>query len=157
NVNTWLGKKGYLTWSEAAGQERPEALLGVGQVARHTWMLDWSKTKAFATTPTSNGIYIAVNEDGNSHGIAPAEYESFRARLIDDWREVRSPQDGEKLISNIWTREEAFPGPVGKLGPDITLEMRDGGLVGILPGEEIVSQRPIVSGAHRPLGIFGAK
>jgi predicted AlkP superfamily phosphohydrolase/phosphomutase len=133
------------------------ALLGVGQVARHTWLLDWNKTQAFATTPTSNGINIAVSEDGAGPGVPASEYKAFREKLIEELREVRSPEDGEKIINGIYTREEIFPGPCGHLGPDITLEMRDGGLISILPGDNIVSQRPVVSGAHRPLGVFGAK
>jgi predicted AlkP superfamily phosphohydrolase/phosphomutase len=157
HVNNWLAKKGYLVWSEAAKQEKPAALLGVGQVARHTWLLDWNETRAFATTPTSNGINIAIRADGSGPGVPPEEYQSFRDRLVEELREVRSPEDGERLISEIFTREQVFPGPSGGLGPDITLEMRDGGLVSILPGPDIVSTRPVVSGAHRPLGIFGAR
>ena len=157
HVNTWLARKGYLEWSEAAAnQEKQTALLGVGQVARHTWLLDWNKTRAFATTPTSNGINIAVSQDGTGPGVPAAEYQAFRDQLVEELREVRSPEDGEKIITGIFTREEIFPGPCGHLGPDITLEMRDGGLISILPGDQIVSQRPVVSGAHRPLGIFGA-
>ena len=52
------------------------ALLGVGQVAKHTYLMDWNKTKAFATTPTSNGIYVVVS-DGNSPGVPAAEYPAF--------------------------------------------------------------------------------
>lgn len=157
HVNAWLAKKGYLFWSEAASQEKPEALLGVGQVARHTWMLDWMKTKAFATTPTSNGIYIAVDHKGDGSGVPPSEYLAFRARIVEEVKQVRSPEDGEPIVIHAYTRDEVFEGPAGSLGPDITLVMRDGGLVSILPGEEIVSQRPVVSGAHRPEGIFGAR
>ena len=158
HVNNWLAKKGYLFWSEAAAaQAKPEALLGVGQVARHTWMLDWEKTLAFATTPTSNGINIAVSKNGATPGVPAADYHSFRNRLIAELREVRSPEDGECIISGIFTREEIFPGPAGSYGPDITLEFRDGSLISILPGDAIVSQRPVVSGAHRPEGVFGAK
>ena len=67
------------TWP---GPKRPSpaipqgALLGVGQVAKHTWLMDWNKTKAFATTPTSNGIYIVVS-DGTSPGVPAAEYPAF--------------------------------------------------------------------------------
>lgn len=157
HVNAWLAKKGYLFWSDAAAQEKPEALLGVGQVARHTWMLDWNKTKAFATTPTSNGIYIATSRNGDGTGVPESEYKAFRARIIEEVRQVRSPEDGEPIVINAYTRDEVFDGPAGSLGPDITLVMRDGGLVSILPGDEIVSTRPVVSGAHRPEGIFGAR
>jgi predicted AlkP superfamily phosphohydrolase/phosphomutase len=158
HVNAWLEQKGYLAWSDAARSQEPNgALLGVGQVARHTWMLDWTKTKAYAATPTSNGIFIPVNRDGNSPGVSPAEYQSFRERLIADLHGFRDPDTGEPVITQIWTREECFEGPHGNVAPDLTLAFRDGGLVGILPSEKTLSRRPITGGAHRPVGIFGAR
>jgi predicted AlkP superfamily phosphohydrolase/phosphomutase len=157
HVNTWLKEQGYLAWSDGAVAESGDRLLGVGQVARHTWKLDWSRTKAFAATPTSNGIYIVVNRDGKSPGIAPEEYQAFRERLVDELRDIRDPETGERLIANVWTREEIFAGPHADFAPDLTLEMRDGGLVSILPSAAIVSHRPTTSGVHAPLGIFAAK
>jgi predicted AlkP superfamily phosphohydrolase/phosphomutase len=157
HVNAWLAERGYLAWSEAAAAESNDRLLGVGQVARHSWKLDWSRTKAFAATPTSNGIYIVVNRDGRSPGVAPEEYEAFRNRLIEELREVRDPENGRALIANVWTREEIFAGPHGDVAPDLTLEMHDGGLVSILPGAEVLSRRPVISGVHAPLGVFGAR
>jgi predicted AlkP superfamily phosphohydrolase/phosphomutase len=158
HVNAWLEQLGYLTWSDAArSHDTQGALLGVGQVARHTWLIDWNRTKAFATTPTSNGIYILVNNDGNSPGIHPSEYVSFRQRLKDDLRSLRDPASGQQIVSEIWTREEAFTGPHSAAAPDLTLILRDGGLVSILPAAEAISRRPVVSGAHRHVGIFAAK
>jgi len=158
HVNAWLEQKGYLAWSDAARSQAPNgALLGVGQVARHTWMLDWTKTKAYAATPTANGIFIPVNRDGNSAGVSPAEYRSFRDRLISDLRAFRDPETGEPVITGIWTREECFEGPYGNVAPDLTLAFGDGGLVGILPSATTLSRRPVTGGAHRPVGIFGAK
>jgi predicted AlkP superfamily phosphohydrolase/phosphomutase len=158
HVNAWLAQKGYLAWSDAALSQAPNgALLGVGQVARHTWMLDWTQTKAYAATPTSNGIFIPMNRDGNSPGVSPAEYQSFRERLIGDLRAFRDPDTGEPVVTGIWTREECFEGPQGSVAPDLTLAFADGGLVGILPSAHTISRRPITGGAHRPVGIFGAR
>lgn len=158
HVNAWLEQKGYLAWSDAARSQAPNgALLGVGQVARHTWMLDWTRTKAYAATPTSNGIFIPVNRDGNSPGVSPAEYNSFREQLISDLRAFRDPETGEPVVTGIWTREECFEGPHGNVAPDLTLAFRDGGLVGILPSPHTLSRRPVTGGAHRPVGIFGAR
>jgi len=157
HINTWLEQHGYLAWSEAARSRDTEgALLGVGQVAKHTWLMDWQKTKAFATTPTSNGIYIVVS-DGNSPGVPAGEYPAFRRKLIDELRQIRALHDGAPLVSEIWTREEAFSGPYSAAAPDLTLILNDGGLVSILPSPAAVSGRPVVSGAHRPMGIFGAR
>ena len=158
HVNAWLEQHGYLAWSDAAKAQTPNgALLGVGQVARHTWMLDWDKTKAYAATPTANGIFIPVNRDGNSAGVSPSEYPAFRERLIADLRAFRDPETNEPVVTGLWTREECFEGPHGDVAPDITLAFGDGGLVGILPSPHTMSSRPITGGAHRPVGIFGAK
>jgi predicted AlkP superfamily phosphohydrolase/phosphomutase len=158
HVNAWLEQHGYLAWSDAARSQTPNgALLGVGQVARHTWMLDWTKTQAYAATPTANGIFIPVNRDGQSAGVSPSEYFSFRERLIADLRAFRDPETGEQVVKEIWTREECFAGPQGNVAPDLTLVFGDGGLVGILPSPHTISRRPITGGAHRPVGIFGAQ
>jgi predicted AlkP superfamily phosphohydrolase/phosphomutase len=158
HINSWFERKGYLAWSEAAGSWDTEgALLGVSQVARHTWMLDWTRTLAFAATPTSNGIYIVVNQDGNSPGIPASEYMAFRARLMAELMAERDPRTGRPIVERIWTREEVFSGPYGKTAPDLTLTLADGGVISILPSTELISVRPEVAGQHRPLGIFAAK
>jgi predicted AlkP superfamily phosphohydrolase/phosphomutase len=158
HVNAWLEQQGYLAWSEAAaGRDTEGAVLGVGQVARHTWLLDWEKTKAFATTPTSNGIHIAVNHDGVSPGVSPDEYPAFRQRLIEQLRDFRDPENGNPVVTEVWTREEVFEGPHSAQGPDLTLTLHDGGLISILPSSTALSRRPVLAGAHRPLGVFAAK
>jgi predicted AlkP superfamily phosphohydrolase/phosphomutase len=157
HVNSWLEKQGYLAWSENAAREpHQDAVLGVGRVARHTYLLDWSRTKAFVTTPTSNGIYITGSRNGASHNVSGAEYLSFREKLMTQLNEVRSPLTGRPVIDRIWTREELFSGPYMDLAPDLTLELVDGGLVSILESKQCVTERRAVAGTHRPLGVFMA-
>ena len=159
HINAWLEQRGYLAWSESAADEQAdqEALLGVGQVARHTYLMDWKRTTAFTTIPTSNGIYIVVAKNGDSHGIPASEYDSFRAQLMRELLDFKDPVSGESVISSIRTREEAFPGPYASVAPDLTLALRDGGLVSILPAQNLLEPRPQVAGAHRPLGVFMAR
>ena len=159
HVNAWLGIKGYLTWSESSRKEQEDqsALLGVGSVARHTYMLDWDGTKAFTTTPTSNGVYIVASPNGDSKGVSQSQYESFREQLMADLMELTVPGTGEPVVSEIWTREQAFSGPQMSLAPDLTLGLRDGGLVSILPSQESITSRPEIAGAHRPEGVFMAR
>ena len=159
HVNTWLQRHGYLAWS-GAGTPRPNedgALLGVGQVARHTFLMDWDRTRAFATTPTSNGIFIVRGNGEGGRGVPEAEYHAFRERLARELLAERDPATGEPLVSHVYRREDAFAGPFMGLAPDLTLSLADGGLVSILPSEHLVSPRPAVSGSHRPLGVFLAK
>jgi len=51
-INTWLEQHGYLAWSngEAPRTEDPTAL-GIGPLARHSYLLDWDRTRAFVATP----------------------------------------------------------------------------------------------------------
>ena len=156
-VNSWLERRGLLAWSDRASREAPsDAVLGVGTVARHTYLLDWSRTKAFAATPTSNGIFIVVDHHGTGAGVPPSEYVAFREQLRRALLDLRSER-GQPVVTEVWTREEAFGGPNGATAPDLTLVLRDGGLVSILPGDAVVGQRATVAGAHRPLGVFGMR
>jgi predicted AlkP superfamily phosphohydrolase/phosphomutase len=158
HVNAWLHQHGYLAWSEAqiARQDHGPALLGVGQVARHTFLMDWDRTRAFATTPTSNGIFI-VRGNGDGRGVSESEYHELRERLVRELLAERDPATGEPLISRIHRREEAFSGPFMDAAPDLTLALADGGLVSILPSERTVSLRPEVAGSHRTHGVFVAR
>lgn len=156
HLNAWLAEHGYLQWASDVANQAPDRLLGVGQVARHTWQMDWSRTTAFAATPTSNGIFIVVNWDGNSPGIDPADYESFRAKLAGELRAVRHPDSGAPLVENVFTKDQIFGQPHSDVAPDLTVTLMDGGLISILPSQRIVSPRPSVSGVHAPIGIFAA-
>ena len=151
HVNAWLERNGYLTWSEKAKEWNTEgAVLGVSQVAKHTWLLDWDATRAFAATPTSNGIYLADRSLGAE--ARASLLQEIKAGLL-----AVTDANGERVVEQVWTREEAFGGPAGDTAPDLTLVMRDGGLISILPSEELVVKRDVVGGAHRPLGIFAAR
>ena len=157
-VNAWLESEGLLAWADAdQPRESDAATLGMGQLARHVTMLDWKKTKAYAATPSSNGIHIVTAEKASDPGVPPAEYETFRKQLIDSLYNLRCPGTNTRLVEQIWTREEAFDGPFLHRAPDLTLGLADGGLVSILGSDAPVKLREQPSGTHRPLGVFLAK
>jgi hypothetical protein len=66
------------------------------------------------------------------------------------------PATAEPVVTQIWTREQAFAGRHMPLAPDLTLALRDGGFVSIPPSDSALKPRPHPSGAHRPEGIFVA-
>jgi predicted AlkP superfamily phosphohydrolase/phosphomutase len=98
-----------------------------------------------------------VASDGTSPGVTAAEYPAFLKKLSAELRQIPSLRTGEPLVSEVYTRDEVFQGPHHDAAPDLTLILSDGGLMSILPSEEIVSRRPSVCGSHRPVGVFGAR
>lgn len=151
HVNSWLEREGYLSWADdqAAETNGDATKVGFAEMTRHVHALDWTRTLAFCATPSSQGINIV-------EGVADAE----RARLQHDLRErlldIRRPADGRRLVEEVWTRDEAFPGPFGQLGPDLSMVLADGGTMSILPSETVVARREEVRGHHRWEGIFVA-
>lgn len=161
HINSWLAEAGYLTWATDKAQDAAsDGILGMRQLSRHTEWIDWKRTKAFAATPTGNGIHIVIAEENDGHGVPRQEYEQFRAELKSKLLAYRAPakgDEGDQVITEVWTREEIFPGTAAGYGPDLTLTLRDGGLVSILPSAEVLQPRPQPAGTHRPLGIFIAR
>ncbi len=152
-VNVFLAQHGYLYWgseakqSDGTGRHLPQRMSG------QYGLIDWKKTTAYALAPSSNGIYIRVAYESNHPGIAPEEYEGFRARLVDQLLQFRAP-DGGQVVSRIMTRENAFPGTANEHAPDLTLVLRDYGFVSVLNAPTILMQRAQPVGAHHPHGVF---
>jgi len=153
-LNAWLQQRGYLVWSDAANveQKHPETL-GLGTMARRFYEIDWDKTTAYCPTPSSNGIFISPpTVDGR--GVPADRYENFRRRLMEELLQFNDSATGQPVVKRIWTREEAFAGTHMASAPDLTLSLRDGGLVSILPSDTLLKGRVETTGAHRPNGVF---
>jgi predicted AlkP superfamily phosphohydrolase/phosphomutase len=157
-INTWLHRQGYLTWAANASEDTSEAgRLGLGMIGRSPSMIDWSGTTAYALTPSSNGIHIAVAGQRGQQGIESTEYESVRAMLMEQLCQLTDPATGGRVVTDVWAREEAFQGAQRDMAPDLTLSLRDGGFVSILKSDVVLKPRPEVVGTHRPQGIFMAR
>lgn len=156
-VNSWLGSKGYLVWKDIDSLDEKSREQAQKVIDKHFVLLDWEKTSAYARTVTSNGIYINVAEDSSPGGIPQGEYKAFRDRLINELYEVQDPETGERVIQQILTKEEAYPGENNAQAPDLTLVMRDHGFISILNKTPVLYHRPYVEGTHYPEGIFLAK
>jgi predicted AlkP superfamily phosphohydrolase/phosphomutase len=130
--------------------------LGVGHIARHSYLLDWNRTVAYAPLPSGNGIHLVQQSEKHPHGIPAGEYGAFRERLKSELLALRT-EDGTLVVEEVWFREEIFAGDQMMLAPDLTLVMQDGGLISILDADEAVETRAQPGGTHRPLGIFLAR
>jgi len=149
-INAFLNQKGYLNWRQ------PDAA-NPGQW-KGNWFkkVDWDHTVAYCRTAASNGIKIRVEQQPGDGGIPAAQYEQFRDRLIADLESLRDEATGERIIKEIYRREEIFAGPAMDQAPDVCMVLRDHGFVSILEGEPIVEPRPVPVGTHHPDGVFMA-
>jgi predicted AlkP superfamily phosphohydrolase/phosphomutase len=154
-LNTWLERHGYLAWAGEKGA-RPDAShqVGINQIARHVFELDWEKTVAYAATPSSQGIHIVRRTPQSDAGVPPESYDNVRGELAAALRRLRHPLTGRPMVADVWAREDVFAGPHEPWAPDLTLRLEDDAVVSILRSESIVGRRPEPVGTHRPEGIF---
>jgi predicted AlkP superfamily phosphohydrolase/phosphomutase len=143
-VNVWLERQGLLRWAGDNPLDGGESIM-VSRLKNHVSLVDWKTTRAYALTPSSNGIWI--------RGVEPAHYHEFRARLVEQLRAFRDPA-GEPVIAAVKTREEIFAGPAMHQAPDLTLTLRDGGLVSILNADAPWKPRVEPAGTHRYEGVL---
>jgi predicted AlkP superfamily phosphohydrolase/phosphomutase len=154
-LNTWLNQHGYLEWADDAPVDADVSnKLGLEMPRKQSYLLDWTKTTAYALTPSSNGIHICVAGQRGEEGIRPEEYESFRGKLMEELLQLTNPATGKPVVSRIWTREEAFAGNQMQQAPDLTLTLNDGGFISILKSDVLIEPREVPLGAHHPEGIF---
>lgn len=154
-INMWLEQQGYLTWlPETAVQEDTSQELGALR-PYFTKPFDLTRTRAYASAASNNGIHIPVRGVRGENGIEPGEYLKFREELIDELlTRCVDPVSGEPLVTNVWTREQAFGGPKMQLAPDLTIALRDKGNFSVLRSSGILKPRETVMGCHHPDGIF---
>ena len=154
-VNQWLHDTGLLAWkTDQIPQATDRRHLGMARISRHTFEMDWDRTRAFAATPSSNGIHVLPVGAAEGRTSGTEEKGRLVEEIIAGLSEIRSPTTGGPLVERVWRREEAFPGPHGPLAPDLTLSLWDGGLVSILASDATTRRRPEPVGVHRPEGVF---
>src|SRR5690606_6510427 len=158
-VNTWLEREGYLAWAvEDRGDgasDRPQ--VGVGQITRHVIDLDWRRTVAYAATPSSQGIYLARRGPEVPDGVAPDDVPRLCGEIADRLRRLRRPETGLPVVEEVLPGDEVFAGPHRAMGPDLSIVLRDNGVVSILRSDRIVERRTDPVGTHHPDGVFLAR
>src|SRR5262249_7540072 len=158
--NSWLEQMGYLYWSDpatngnGAANGRTDTDVGFAEMTRHVHALDWSRTLAFAATPSSQGIQIVDKIPGTSAPMPAETRPKIAGELAGALKQVGRPVDGKPLVEEVWTREQAFAGPFQSLGPDLSMVLADGGTLSILPSETIVARRDQPRGHHRWEGVL---
>jgi predicted AlkP superfamily phosphohydrolase/phosphomutase len=119
--------------------------------------IDWARTRAFFASIPAQGFYIHVKRNGIGTVDPGAEYQELRQQLRDRLLNVSDPRSGERIVDNVWFREEVYDGPYTHLAPDVLFVARDYAYL----GRELLGTRGVVetsmnwaNGFHRMNGIF---
>lgn len=143
-INKWLHDEGYLTWQGEAEEDTNESIV-VGRLKNHATLIDWKKTRAYAFTPSCNGIYI--------QNVPESEYRAFCDELTGKLLAIKGP-DGGQVITDVMHRDDWFAGPHKERCPDLTLTLRDHGFISILNAKAVVVPRNRPAGTHHPHGVL---
>lgn len=85
--------------------------------------IDWSGTEAYTGAFYNGQIFINL-EGREPHGTVPQDrYEEVRSDIIEDLKALRDPETGERVVENVYTKEELYDGEKMDELPDIIVEM----------------------------------
>ncbi|MFN2238489.1 MAG: alkaline phosphatase family protein [Thermoanaerobaculia bacterium] len=117
NYNTWLVQNGYLVLRSGTetGERNLEILFDSGQFWEN---VDFSKSRAYALG--LGNIYINLRGRESQGIVEPgAEYEQLKAEIAEKLEALVDPETGEKPVSRVVTREEAYRQFDPNLIPDL--------------------------------------
>ncbi|MGK7891925.1 MAG: alkaline phosphatase family protein [Leptolyngbyaceae cyanobacterium] len=153
-INEWLSRNGYLTWSQKAEVD------GLGRQASeyvkdNRTLFDLENTTAYCMTASSNSIFVRVDRDRTGSGIAPENYAAFCQELQQKLLDYRHPKTDTPVFVNAYLNQAKLSNKdFIETSPDLVLNLHDGGFVSILRSPEVVEERKVIGGTHRPNGIF---
>jgi len=104
--------------------------------------VDWSQTKAFSLEP--DGIFINLKKREAEGIIARgSEYEKLRDYIISELLELKDPDNGTRVIKEVYRKEEIYKGLYADLAPDLLIVSSYGYRlsIGNLDGEVISKTR----------------
>lgn len=81
----------------------------------------WSRTAAyyFPMTDPVGGIVINLKGRQLEGCVDPAAYEPLRHRIMHELHQMQDPRTGDRIIQQVWRREEIYSGPFVDRTPDV--------------------------------------
>jgi len=114
NLTDWLIQNGYMTLKEEIK----------GKTEFNLKMVDWSKTKAFAIGAYEGQIFINVKGREPEGIVEKRDYDKLLEELEEKLKEI-SGDDGKKLNTKIYKKEDYFKGKCEDRAPDMIVYFDD--------------------------------
>jgi predicted AlkP superfamily phosphohydrolase/phosphomutase len=124
NLNTWLVQEGYLVLKGARTEAKTldNLFLGTGEFWEN---VDWSKSKAYAMG--LGQVFINVKGREGQGIVSPGlQYQDVVNELAARLMTLTDPNNGTRIISGVYKRDEIYSGPFIKDAPDLQVGMVDG-------------------------------
>ncbi len=118
--------------------------------------IDWSKTSAYSSPVTQQGIYVNLSGREPQGVIASGDYERVRDEIIDALHALKDPKTDTPIVQ-ARRREEIFSGASIECIPDIILDFELSGLEAkdsVLGGEAVQWSDGGSRGIHHRDGVF---
>jgi len=112
NLSDWLIKEDYLVLKEDIKINQPIRL--------ESSMIDWNKTKVFATGAYDGQIFINLKGRNPSGVVEPEKYDSLIDELEEKLKNIKG-DDGSILDTKIFKKKEYFKGECEDSSPDIVI------------------------------------
>ena len=124
NLNTWLVDNGFIARpGKALGDKNLNDLFsGGGQFWEN---VDWSRTRAYSIGLGQIYFNMKGRED---HGVVGegAEYKQLADELAAKLLTMTDPSTGQRIVSNVYKRDDMFHGPFLANAPDLQVGFVDG-------------------------------
>jgi len=114
NLSDWLIKEGYLVLKE------PITEICKLDIA----MINWTKTKVFATGAYDGQIFLNVKDREPTGVIDLEEYDSFLQELERKLKQIKG-DDGKQLDTKVFKKKEYFRGKYEDIAPDLIVYFDD--------------------------------
>ena len=107
--NAWLRDEGYLRFRSPV----PKSVADLDPASR-----------AFVLDP--GRIYLNVRGRYPGGCVEEGQVEGLRLELAERLRNLTDPASGERLVGEVWTKEQLYAGPQVSRAPDLVLQCRNG-------------------------------
>jgi len=122
--------------------------------------VDWSRTKAYSHGHIGRIFLNLKGREPNGIVEPGEEYNEVRNYIISELCELTDPETGEKVVDQVFTKEEIYAGPEVAEAPDIVFLMKEMKYIAEYGSfgfhSDSLFGQPILkdSGTHKPEGIL---
>lgn len=172
-LNSWLAREGFLKFKDGGGTLRrffrilnrpglkkfiPRALVASARSRTSRQLIDWSQSKAYASSNMEEGIYINLKGREPMGQVAPgSDYEGLRDEIRSKLLNFNAAPASPAVFKKILRKEDLYRGKFLFHAPDLLLVLEKGwNMSSSIPGKKLWSDwSDFPWGVHHPQGMWG--